>query len=729
MLRQAQALAVCAAVALASLVGCAQRHVLLRDASSSWSAAAGADVRRAKLDLLAEQLRVRGARSELQATLAARLVQVRRARLRLLLGKLEVSQRRALASHAPPRDASGAAGPLAVHSSWHAVAPDGSCPAAVPHWEWRDLLAAALATQPRERAAALAALHASSRLPHSELQQLAGRYAEVLANREFDGLLDVSHPPCGGRRFARLEGDRILSLDCAPHLPARYALDGESQLREYSGPARVEGAEVVLAYCGEEFNLLAHPRLRPELLSRVINFGAGGSGPPPSPPPAALDRPWDKWQGLREDRWGWRRLEESGPTWPRPEATTARVPAPSLLIFMIDATSRAHFRRSLPKTLAALERLTAANRAHPGGSGGDEGGGKRGGGEGGSGATTGGWHLFDFEHYNIVGYNSVPNQLPLYCNVLPEHLSQTLPGRCVWEVWRRAGAVSAMVDEVHDNCQSPTSVPHALPRTPSPNPGLVRQPLPPPARSLDTRLHRSLSDGSQVLHALSQSAVMLSEANLPDHQLWRLFCSPLVKPCCWAQDGFLNPGRRQCVGGGRQLHEVLMGYLEQWLALYAAAPRRWASINTMVAHEHFMLRLPALDDALSTFLERHAAGLLRDTVVMLLSDHGTHGIWYNDYEIGAAEHKLPVLYVLAPDWLMRERPAWQAALRANTRRMVTVRELYHAMVQLAAYPNTASLEAGALSILDPLPEHRTCAEAGVPEEFCACRRVAAQAIA
>ena len=91
----------------------------------------------------------------------------------------------------------------------------------------------------------------------------------------------------------------------------------------------------------------------------------------------------------------------------------------------------------------------------------------------------------------------------------------------------RAGAVSAMVDEVHDNCQSPTSVPHALPRTPSPNPGLVRQPLPPPARSLDTRLHRSLSDGSQVLHALSQSAVMLSEANLPDHQLWRLFCSPL----------------------------------------------------------------------------------------------------------------------------------------------------------------------------------------------------------
>jgi hypothetical protein len=30
---------------------------------------------------------------------------------------------------------------------------------------------------------------------------------------------------------------------------------------------------------------------------------------------------------------------------------------PSVLVFMIDATSRAHFRRSLPKTLAVLERM------------------------------------------------------------------------------------------------------------------------------------------------------------------------------------------------------------------------------------------------------------------------------------------------------------------------------------------------------------------------------------
>ena len=123
---------------------------------------------------------------------------------------------------------------------------------------------------------------------------------------------------------------------------------------------------------------------------------------------------------------------------------------------------------------------------------------------------------------------------------------------------------------------------------------------------------------------------------LPDHQWWRLFCSPHIKPCCWAKNGFLNPGRRQCVGGGRSLHQVtlaqaspftllpvhtllphskvMIGYLEEFWMGYAEAPRRWAAVNTMVAHEHFMLRLPSLDADLASLLLRLASSALQDTV-------------------------------------------------------------------------------------------------------------------
>ena len=144
-----------------------------------------------------------------------------------------------------------------------------------------------------------------------------------------------------------------------------------------------------------------------------------------------------------------------------------------------------------------------------------------------------------------------------------------------------------------------------------------------------------------------QSSWSVPSGSLPDHAFWSLFCSPHVPPCCWAPRGFLNPGRRQCVGGGRELHQVELGYLESFLETYADAPRLWvrrkaaaatqqrprlshsraaqrstptlltwgaglllgvwqASVNTMVAHEHFMLRLPSLDEVLAAMLLRLA---------------------------------------------------------------------------------------------------------------------------
>lgn len=83
---------------------------------------------------------------------------------------------------------------------------------------------------------------------------------------------------------------------------------------------------------------------------------------------------------------------------------------PNLLIFMIDATSRAHFRRSLPQTLAALDLIArfgskAARMRHRSGEA-----------HGSSAyreadAGVGKLHVFDFEMYNVIGYNSMPNQV------------------------------------------------------------------------------------------------------------------------------------------------------------------------------------------------------------------------------------------------------------------------------------------------------------------------------
>lgn len=412
-------------VAVASFLGCVRRQGLFDEASRARLLAHECRLRASRLDLVAERVRERLTRAELRAMLVSRLVLAKRARLRMMLRRLDAAQGRALAASARSRT-DGQSGALeavpAWRSSWHAVSPDGSCPAEVPQWEWRVLMQAAMAREAHSRADALDALRTSSRLPLAELKELAGRYAQVLTNPEFEGILDVAHPPCGGRRFAWLGGDRLLTIDC-PRGGASYALDDEVELRGYNRPVRVAKGESILAFCGAELNLLAHPRFRPELMGGGAQAAADG---------------W----GARRSQDGWGMAVAA----PAPEPPQRRVP--SVLIFMIDATSRAHFRRSLPKTLAMLERLAEGGsdarghtRSDHGPAWGDSDA------RADSGLPSDRLHVFDFEHFNIVGFNSLPNQLPLYCNTLPADLGSLQPGRCVWEAFKRRGAVTAMIDE------------------------------------------------------------------------------------------------------------------------------------------------------------------------------------------------------------------------------------------------------------------------------------------
>eukprot|EP00967_Tisochrysis_lutea_P152213 scaffold297680_cov32-Tisochrysis_lutea.AAC.2 len=102
---------------------------------------------------------------------------------------------------------------------------------------------------------------------------------------------------------------------------------------EYSQPVRIATGEAILAYCDGELNLLMHPQFKPQLLPGYMSQSPSTSGHSfedifSAPPTDSV--PVQKYDGPR---------------------------VPSALIFMIDATSRAHFRRSMPKTLGVLERM------------------------------------------------------------------------------------------------------------------------------------------------------------------------------------------------------------------------------------------------------------------------------------------------------------------------------------------------------------------------------------
>lgn len=339
----------------------------------------------------------------------------------------------------------------------------------------------------------------------------------------------------------------------------------------------------------------------------------------------------------------------------------------SVLLLQLDATSRAHLLRMIPHSLGLLRAM----------------------------AANGGATLYDFPHYSIVGFNSIPNMVPMLAGVEAQVLIDTPPvgvysperadgpGRPegVWAAFGRHGYATMMLEELHDGCGdlSSSGVP---------------------------------SSASKLFYS------RLGAKGMPHHNAWQAFCQPELRPCCNDADSFLQPGRRQCVGGN-ELPELLMGYVRDLWRMYGARETpRMGLLNLMSAHEHFMHRLGALDAPLRRFLLDVEASLRTDTALFLLADHGTHGIWYNHFAVGQAEHRAPALMLVLPAGFATANPAAHAALVRNQRRRVTAYDLHATLRHLAEWPSMPTPTLGATSLFVDLPDDRSCEAAGVPAEWC-----------
>ena len=193
-------------------------------------------LRTARLLFSRQRVHAEAPRLELELELNKRGEEQRLARLRALLRELETQQKRSVEelTAASSFDAKAKSGT----SGWHSVDGDGRCPAEVPQWDWQLLLRAATASDDVARESALEKLASQSHLALGSLGDLAHRYAGVLSNPEFAGILSREHPECGGTRFASLEGDRILRLQCDDPAGASYALDEEGSLHSGQGEAQ-----------------------------------------------------------------------------------------------------------------------------------------------------------------------------------------------------------------------------------------------------------------------------------------------------------------------------------------------------------------------------------------------------------------------------------------------------------------------------------------------------------
>ncbi|XP_017081371.2 LOW QUALITY PROTEIN: uncharacterized protein LOC108114771 [Drosophila eugracilis] len=129
--------------------------------------------------------------------------------------------------------------------------------------------------------------------------------------------------------------------------------------------------------------------------------------------------------------------------------------------------------------------------------------------------------------------------------------------------------------------------------------------------------------------------------------------------------------------------------------------------------------------------------LLKETLLLVVSNHGLNTGPISDTTQGKVEESLPLAVLCYPRWLEEQYPQAIANLKINNRRLVTTFDLHATLLDL---PHMTSLENEQLqqrsadlwalkgniprgiSLFLPIPEKRDCSLAQIPTEYCLCQQ-------
>ncbi|KAJ8728240.1 hypothetical protein PYW08_016625 [Mythimna loreyi] len=148
-----------------------------------------------------------------------------------------------------------------------------------------------------------------------------------------------------------------------------------------------------------------------------------------------------------------------------------------------------------------------------------------------------------------------------------------------------------------------------------------------------------------------------------------------------------------------------------------------------ICHDDFN-QINTADDAVVSFLKTlEEKRVLEDTLVFVMGDHGTRFAGVRDTYQGKLEERLPLMAILLPEKLKKNRPEALEALSQNIDILTTPFDIHSTVLDVLdlkhmsnKYRIFSSNLTRAMTLLEPIPKWRTCAEAGIVHHWCSCTK-------
>ena len=119
-------------------------------------------------------------------------------------------------------------------------------------------------------------------------------------------------------------------------------------------------------------------------------------------------------------------------------------------------------------------------------------------------------------------------------------------------------------------------------------------------------------------------------------------------------------------------------------------------------------------------------GHLNNTLLIFFRDHGARIDKIRNTFLGRIEDRMPVLAMYLPDHIKQRYPEIHKSMQNNTRRLTTFYDLHQTLTDILQSnfhsPSVSHFDGRerGISLLRPVPVSRSCSDAWIPEEYCAC---------
>lgn len=181
-----------------------------------------------------------------------------------------------------------------------------------------------------------------------------------------------------------------------------------------------------------------------------------------------------------------------------------------------------------------------------------------------------------------------------------------------------------------------------------------------------------------------------------------------------------------CYGNGNYF-DIQIEYLKGFLTRYRGKRKLIYFWNNQVSHETFNT-LGRADEPFLKFLKwMKSTNQVANAILLVLSDHGFRIGGASLTHVGRAENNKPLLLLHVPKSLLQKYTWIANSLATNTQRLVSHYDIYQTLLDVVrdeAFIQKPLLDVQKVlvrrNIFEPIPESRTCVDAGIEEQYCTC---------